>query len=117
MTNNNHNKHCLEIYEPGDYSGPIPLCANAVGIIDGPEHTKAYLLDLQEPMDIDSVTCSQIVVRPKHNDPIERVVSSVCTVVIYCVKPEQSLDETSEYKYTGVINWGIGKIRPIEQPQ
>ena len=112
--NNQNNKYCIEIYEPADYDGPLPLCAHSVGIIDGPERSKAYLLELVDTLCVESLDCKQIIVRPRHDDPIERVVSSPCTVVIYCVKPEQTLDAGSEYKYTGIINWGIGKIRPIE---
>ncbi len=115
MANNTQTrKHCVELYEPSDYEGPLPLCATAIDIIDGPEHTKAYLLDLVEPITVEEEVCKQIVVRPRHDDPIERVVSSPCTVVIYCVKKGSELGADSEYKYTGVINWGIGKIRPTE---
>lgn len=115
MTNNNqNNKYCIEIYEPEDYNGPIPLCANSIGIIDGPERTKAFLLELIDPLTIEAFTCTQLVVRPRHADPIERVASSPCTVVIYCVNPDCALDAGSEYKFTGIVNWGIGKIRPVE---
>lgn len=115
MTNNKHNnKHCIEIYEPSDYDGPMPLCATAIDIIAGPDRSEGYLLDLAEPMLVNGEVSNQIVVRPRHDDPIKRVVGSACTVVIYCVKSGIELGAGSEYKYTDVVNWGIGKIRPVE---
>ncbi|MFV1998315.1 MAG: hypothetical protein ACC641_09930 [Acidiferrobacterales bacterium] len=108
------NKYSIEIYEPGDYDGPHPLYCKAIEVIGGPERSKALLLDLTESLNADGAVCNQVVVRSRHDDPIDRVVNSPSTVVVYCVKPDQTLTGNSEYKYTEVINWGIGKISPLE---
>lgn len=106
-------KYSIEIYEPGDYDGPHPLYCSAIEVIAGPERSQALLLNLAEPLTADGDICKQIVVRSRHDDPIARVVASPSTVVVYCVKPKQTLAGDSKYKYTDVINWGIGKISPL----
>lgn len=106
----NNNKYSIEIYEPDDYDGPHPLYCTSVEVIAGPERSKALLLNLAESLNADGDICKQIVVRSRHNDPIDRVATSPSTVVVYCVKPEHTMNGDSEYKYTDVINWGIGKI-------
>jgi len=106
-------QYSIEIYEPEDYDGPHPLYARSIEVINGPERSKALLLELRETVSADGDDCKQIVVRSRHADPIDRVVSSPSTVVVYCVKSEQTLSGNSEYKFTDVINWGIGKISPL----
>lgn len=107
-------KYSIEIYEPDDYDGPHPLYAHSIEVIAGPERSKALLLDLKDSLNADGDVCKQIVVRSRHSDPIDRVVNSPSTVVVYCVKSDQTLTGDSEFKYTDVINWGIGKISPLE---
>lgn len=110
----NKNKYSIEIYEPDFYEGSHPLYGTAVEVISGPERSKALLLNLRESLNADGEDCTQIIVRSRHSDSIDRVVSSPSTVVVYCVKHGQTLDGDSEYKYTDIINWGIGKICPLE---
>ncbi len=110
----NNSKYSIEIYEPEHYDGPHPLYGTAVEVITGPERSKALLLNLEQSLNADGDICKQVVVRSRHDDPIDRVVGSPSTVVVYCVKPVQTLNGNSEYKYTDVINWGIGKISPLE---
>lgn len=106
-------RHYIEVYEPEEYEGPKPIYATGVSLIGGPERSQAYLLELAEPLTVESDECKQIVVRPRHNDPIDRTLASPCTVVIHCVKSDHVLDADASYKYTDVVNWGIGKITPI----
>ena len=110
----NKNKYSIEIYEPDPYDGPHPLYGTAVEVIAGPERSKALLLDLRQSLNVNGDVCTQVVVRSRHDDSIDRVVSSPSTVVVYCVKQKQTLSRDSEYKYTDVINWGIGKITLLE---
>jgi hypothetical protein len=108
----NNSRHRIEIYEPEEFTTQ-QLKARGVSVIQSPEHKGAYLLTLEEPLGIDDEKVHEIVLRPRHDDPIERCVSSTCTVVISCVKPGISLASADEYQYTDVVNWGIGKITPI----
>jgi hypothetical protein len=108
----NNSRHRIEIYEPEEYTTQ-PLLARGITVIESPEHKQAYLLTLEESLETDEGAVHEIVLRPRHDDPIDRCVSSTCTVVISCVKPGISLASANCYQYTDVVNWGIGKITPI----
>lgn len=108
----NNSRHRIEIYEPTEYT-THPLAARGVSVIESPEHKQAYLLTLEEPISMEEGEVHEIVLRPKHDDPIDRCVSSTCTVVISCVKPGVSLASADCYRYTDVVNWGIGKVTPV----
>ncbi len=108
----NNSRYRIEIYEPAEYATQ-PLSARGVSIINSPEHKRAYLLSLEEPIHTEEGQVHEVVLRPKHDDPIDRCVSSTCTVLISCVKPGQSLAAADCFLYTDVVNWGIGKITPV----
>lgn len=105
-------RHRIEIFEPEDYVGPNPLYATGMRLLDSPDHKRAYLLELTEPINLDEGSIEHIIIRPRHSDPIERARDSVCTVVIACVRPDYEPGEVA-YTYPGIINWGIGKISVI----
>lgn len=111
----NDKKYRIEVYEPESYAGPHPLLGMAVDVISGPERTRALLINLVKSLEADGNVCHQIVVRSRHDDPIDRVISSPSTVVIYLVKQSQVLKKDSQYAFTDIINWGIGKIIPLEK--
>ncbi|MEJ2106198.1 MAG: hypothetical protein P8X48_02565 [Acidiferrobacteraceae bacterium] len=110
MTNG---RHRIEIYEPAEFTSQ-PLNVHGISVIESPEHKQAYLCELDDAIRIDEGEVHEVVLRPRHDDPIDRCVSSTCTVLISCVKPGQSLTQQGDFRYTDVINWGVGKITPVE---
>jgi hypothetical protein len=111
----NGRRHRIEVFEPADYDGPQPLLASGIRIVESPDRTPAYLLVLQAPLQLEAGAITQLLVRSRHGDPVDRCVESVCTVVIYAVIPGKELDEDAGcFKFTEVVNWGIGKIAPTQ---
>ncbi len=104
--------HRIEVYEPFEYDGPNPINLKAEGLLVTPDKKDAFLLGVDTVLSIDGEEYRQIVVRPRFLDPIERATQSSCTVIISLVRPDHSIDVDSQYQYTDVLNWGIGKINP-----
>ncbi len=75
--------HALEIYEPYDYHGANPLMVSGVMVLAGPMRDKYYLVEPDQPLIIEQLQLSQLLVQPRYNgDKIDRAVSSTCTVNI-----------------------------------
>lgn len=102
--------HQIEVYEPFEYDGPNPLITIGQGIVDSPDKKQVYLLAVDTDLEIDGVNYRQILVRPRFPDPIERAISSSCTVIISLVKADRIIEVGGAYQYMDVVNWGIGKI-------
>lgn len=109
----NRRRHRIEVFAPASYEGPQPLLASGIRVVESPDRTPAYLLMLEAPLHLEAGMITQLLVRSRHGDPVERCVESVCTVVIYAVIPGKELgEEAGSFKFTEVVNWGIGKIAP-----
>ena len=104
------NCHRIEVYEPFEYEGPNPLLVSGRGMLETPDRKEAYLLDLHSPLDVAGEKYSQLIVRPKYPDPIERVTESNCTVLILLVKQGSKPILGEPFQYGDILNWGIGKI-------
>lgn len=107
----NNSSHRIEIFEPYEYNGPNPLLLSFSGSLITPDKKPAVLLTAIETINIDDQDFSQVVVRPKHLDPIERVTESNCTVIISLVRPHSLMADGDQYQYADVMNWGVGKIK------
>jgi len=104
------NCHRIEIYEPFDFDGPNPLFVSGLGLLETPDKKEAYLLKLQDALEIDGEIYHQLIVRPRYPDPIERATESNCTVLILLVKQGSTVNSGESFQYNDIVNWGIGKI-------
>ena len=106
-----HQNHNLEIYEPYEYDGPNPLCAEGIGLLSGPGGTRYYLLNLPDPVQFEHESVQQLLVQCRYSgDKIERPTSTMCTVNISRVRPGISLQLNGSFNFADVIRWGVGKI-------
>lgn len=106
-------KHILEIYEPYEYKGPNPMVAAGISTVVGPTGSVYYLLELPNPLCLDSDDTTQILVLPRYNgDSIERATNSSCTVNICCVLPGNHFSSDEHFDFDQIHHWGVGKIAP-----
>lgn len=105
--------HSLEIYEPYDYHGANPLMVSGVMVLAGPMRDKYYLVELDQPLIIEQLQLSQLLVQPRYNgDKIDRAVSSTCTVNICRVISSTDLSQLDKLTFDDFERWGVGKICP-----
>lgn len=108
--------HLLEIYDAEDYQGPNPLHVTGVGVVEGPEHSKYYVIELDNPIQCENRCIRQLALRPHYDgDPIDRTTGSVCTVGIAFAKPGANYVPGQQYGFKDFCFWSVGKIRPCDQ--
>ena len=108
--------HLLELYDAEDFNGPNPIHVTGVGVVNGPENAKYYVIQLLEPILLEQVMVSQLAIRPHYDgDSVNRAIESVCTVGIAFGKPNQDYVPGDKYGFDDFKLWKVGKIHPIEK--
>lgn len=108
--------HLLELYDAEDFDGPNPIHVTGVGVVNGPENAKYYVIQLLEPIQLEQIMITQLAIRPHYDgDAVDRAIESVCTVGITFGKPDQYYVPGDKYGFDDFRLWKVGKIHPVEK--
>jgi len=105
--------HVIEVYEPTDYIGQNPIHGEAVGVIKTQDRSEFFLINLEEPFDVNGEEVKQVILQPRYfGDKIARVTHDICTVSIMRVKEDCPLSLDEYFQLSAVAKWGCGKVNP-----